>query len=246
MYRTVLCVFCVLFASSECFGQGCGGQSLQSSCAGDLGFRPIRAILAARPIRTGILARISSAQASCSGRATVRSSCAGKSLATPSCAGSTQLSATSTLSSPEKAAPQAACSCGCQTGAACTCLSSSKDYNLFQTQGLVQQTTSQVQYVSVQDCPTGTCGLVESHQAFATPVRSFVSNGYQAALASAQFRAANRIHHHSYLDTGSNVRGGSGVGWASHDATPTTCLGRGGSAYAVVQGQDGWYATKFQ
>lgn len=71
---------------------------------------------------------------------------------------------------------------------------------------------------------------------------SSVSSAYQQALASAQYRAANRIHGHSPLDTHRT----SGVGWASSNSTPTTCLGRGGDSYAVVQGSDGWYATKFQ
>jgi len=67
-----------------------------------------------------------------------------------------------------------------------------------------------------------------------------VSNAYQTALASAQYRAANRIHGHCHIDSQTT----SGVGWASHDSMPTTCLGKGGEGYAVVRGVDGWYATK--
>lgn len=112
--------------------------------------------------------------------------------------------------------------------------------------------------VSVQtpemDCSSGTCSMKESQtsmqygspELFAarvTPVRSFMSNTYQQALASAQYRAANRIHGHSYLDTHRT----SGVGWATSNPKPNTCLGGdNGSTYAVVQGADGWYATKFQ
>ena len=70
-----------------------------------------------------------------------------------------------------------------------------------------------------------------------------MSNVYQQALASAQYRAANRIHGHSYLDTHRT----SGVGWASNNPSPNTCLGGDNHAtYAVVRGADGWYATKFQ
>jgi len=91
---------------------------------------------------------------------------------------------------------------------------------------------------TVATCENGRCDIVRS-----TPVRSVVSSAYQQALASAQYRAANRIKGHSYLDTHRT----SGVGWASHDASPSTCLGRGGDAYAVAQGSDGsFYATKFR
>lgn len=95
----------------------------------------------------------------------------------------------------------------------------------------------------VPACVDGTCSLAESQKSFATPVRSLMSNTYQQALASAQYRAANRIHGHSYLDTHRT----SGVGWATGNSKPNTCLGGdNGSTYAVVQGADGWYATKFQ
>ena len=88
-------------------------------------------------------------------------------------------------------------------------------------------------------CENGRCNVIRN--VVTAPAR-IVSNAYQEALASAQYRAANRIHGHSSLDTHRI----SGVGWASGDANPTTCLGRGGDAYAVVRGEDGWYATKFQ
>lgn len=72
---------------------------------------------------------------------------------------------------------------------------------------------------------------------------SAISSIYQQALASAQYRAANRIHGHSYLDTHRT----SGVGWATGNPKPNTCLGGdNGATYAVVRGSDGWYATKFQ
>jgi hypothetical protein len=85
-------------------------------------------------------------------------------------------------------------------------------------------------------CVDGRCDFVK-----ATPVRDAVLSAYQQALESAEYRAANRIKGHSYLDTHRT----SGVGWATSDPTPTTCLGRGGDAYAVARGVDGWYATKF-
>lgn len=95
----------------------------------------------------------------------------------------------------------------------------------------------------VPACVDGTCSLAENQKSFATPVRSLMSNTYQQALASARYRAANRIHGHSYLDTHRT----SGVGWATGNSKPNTCLGGdNGSTYAVVQGTDGWYATKFQ
>jgi len=77
---------------------------------------------------------------------------------------------------------------------------------------------------------------------------SMRSSGYEAALASATYRAQNRIHGHSYLDSGVYVRGGSGVGWNSSFsvANPNTCLGIGGESYAVARGIDGMYATKFR
>ena len=83
---------------------------------------------------------------------------------------------------------------------------------------------------------------IEQNSARVTPVRSFISNTYQQALASAQYRAANKIHGHSYLDTHRT----SGVGWTTSNSSPNTCLGGdNGSTYAVAQGADGWYATKF-
>lgn len=68
------------------------------------------------------------------------------------------------------------------------------------------------------------------------------SSAYSQALASAQYRAANRIRGHSYLDTHRT----SGVGWASSNSKPNTCLGGDNRAsYASVRGADGWYSTKF-
>ena len=88
-------------------------------------------------------------------------------------------------------------------------------------------------------CENGRCDVVRN--IIAAPAR-LASNAYQQALASAQYRAANRIKGHTHLDT----HRVSGVGWASHDASPATCLGRGGEAYAVAQGVDGFYSTKFR
>lgn len=72
---------------------------------------------------------------------------------------------------------------------------------------------------------------------------------YQAALASAQYRAANRIKGHvSRLELVGGIRA-SGVGYASHDSNPRTCLGRPGqtsAVCAVVRGADGWYSTCVQ
>lgn len=73
-----------------------------------------------------------------------------------------------------------------------------------------------------------------------------LSEKYQRALASAQYRAANRVHGHAtHLELGGCVRR-SGVGFASHDSNPMTCLGRKGftsAICAVVRGPDGYYAT---
>ena len=226
MYRFGLSLVCVLGLYMDCFGQGCAGSAATTSCSGARSLRtPVRDLIAARPIRTGILARISSVRSASCGQAALScgqsaASCAG-SLAAPSCAGSTVI--------PSAPAPTAAsCNCGCEQGLPCTCHS---------------QKQVQVSYVApVMDCPTGTCNLVESQQHFATPVRTAMSNAYAQALASAQYRAANRIHGHSYLDTHRT----SGVGWATSNSKPNTCLGGdNGSTYAVVQGADGWYATKF-
>lgn len=63
---------------------------------------------------------------------------------------------------------------------------------------------------------------------------------YSIALQSAQYRAERGIHGHSPIEMGRTA----GVGWASSDSNPVTCLGRGGANYAVVRGVDGFYATK--
>lgn len=70
------------------------------------------------------------------------------------------------------------------------------------------------------------------------------SSTYSQALASAQYRAANRNTGHSYLDTHRT----SGVGWSTNNPKPNTCLGGdNGVSYASVQGSDGYfYSTKFQ
>ena len=89
-------------------------------------------------------------------------------------------------------------------------------------------------------CPTGACPVVQAPSTpvvRAAPIRSRL---YEIALASAQYRAANRIHGHSYIDR----KHTSGVGWSTHNPRPMTCLGVGGSNYAVARGSDGFYASK--
>lgn len=97
--------------------------------------------------------------------------------------------------------------------------------------------------VPAAPCPTCVVPqqvVIMSTVPLSTPIRSAVSSAYQQALASATYRAANRIRGHSYLDTHRT----SGVGWATYP-NPTTCLGVGG-CYASVQGADGtYYSTKF-
>lgn len=67
------------------------------------------------------------------------------------------------------------------------------------------------------------------------------------ARASAEYRAAHGIQGHvTHLELGGSVTQ-SGVGWASHDANPRTCLGRRGErsdTYCfVARGATGWYST---
>jgi len=87
-------------------------------------------------------------------------------------------------------------------------------------------------------CSGESCEIVRAN----APRRfhSGMTSAFQQALASAQYRAANRIKGHSYLDTHRT----SGVGWSSHNPMPATCLGVGGDNYAVAKGLDGWYASK--
>lgn len=189
----------------------------QASCSG-VRNTPVRDLLATRPVRTatlGILQKISAVRTNSCGQA-ASLGCTG--LRATSCAGSVQSSC--------------AGSRGCAGNT------------------VVPRTPApEVKHVhssppgihAPMDCPSGACNLAESHKSFATPIRTAMSSSFQQALASAQYRAANRIHGHSYLDTHRT----SGVGWATSDSTPTTCLGRGGANYAVARGADGWYATKF-
>lgn len=131
--------------------------------------------------------------------------------------------------------PQASCTQSIVPQAASPCPCVCADCNCNRSVQLIAMPIIEMKAVPV--CENGRCDVVRS-----APVRSVVSSAYQQALASAQYRAANRIRGHSYLDTHRT----SGVGWASHDASPNTCLGRGGDAYAVAQGGDGtFYATKF-
>lgn len=83
---------------------------------------------------------------------------------------------------------------------------------------------------------------VRSRVSAVASVAANVGSAYQVALASAQYRAANGIRHHSAIERGYT----SGVGFSTYSSTPMTCLGAGGSNYAVVRGSDGWYATKIQ
>ena len=97
-------------------------------------------------------------------------------------------------------------------------------------------------------CGCSNCGCgaaaVESSPVVVHNMTPVVSDVYRQALASAQYRAANGIRGHTHLDTHRT----SGVGWASHNSMPSTCLGVGviGQDYAVVQGADGFYSTRFQ
>lgn len=131
--------------------------------------------------------------------------------------------------------PQSSCTQSIVPQAAAPCPCVCADCNCNRSVQLIATPIIEIKAVSI--CENGRCDVVRS-----APVRSVVSSAYQQALASAQYRAANRIKGHTHLDT----HRVSGVGWASHDASPTTCLGRGGEAYAVVQGSDGFYSTKFQ
>lgn len=217
--RTIsLSLVLVLFMCSLSFGQTCSGTRSTPVRS------TLRAIVEAKPVRTtatSILSKLSRPASSCSGN-TATLSCAGSAQAT-GCAGSVQSSCAGghvVSSVPAPVAPASACNCGCEQGLPCSCS---------------PQKTA---------VACAACSLVESHQhvqQFATPIRTAMSSAYQQALASAQYRADNRIHGHSYLDTHRT----SGVGWATSDSNPTTCLGRGGANYAVVRGADGWYATKF-
>lgn len=87
--------------------------------------------------------------------------------------------------------------------------------------------------VPAASCPGGVCPIEAGRVA---PVRNSL---YAIALASAQYRAARGIHGHSPID----MQHTSGVGYASHDSTPMTCLGDSGPTYASVRGRDGFYAT---
>lgn len=99
---------------------------------------------------------------------------------------------------------------------------------------------------AVANVAVGTAATVQvaAHNAV-----DIVSDKYQRALASAQYRAAHLLHGHAtHLELGNGVTQ-SGVGWASHDSNPMTCLGRRGftrATCAVVAGPDGWYATCVQ
>jgi len=189
-----------------------------ADCGGVQRATPVRNLVATRPVLTTlqkIRANAVSRRASCSGTQAVQASCSGAQAV--GCAGSMVV--------PQAPAPM--------PPAAKLISAPVQDWIPIQE--------SPIQYEIFQPptrpvCVDGRCDMVN-----ATPIRDAVSNAYQQALASAQYRAANRIKGHSYLDTHRT----SGVGYASHDSNPTTCLGRGGSNYAVVQGTDGWYATKF-
>ena len=93
--------------------------------------------------------------------------------------------------------------------------------------------------------PVASCGGVPTNQqpTLAPLIGKKSSNSnYQIALRSAQYRAAHGIKRHTTIE--SNRLGEAGVGWSPFDPTPETCLGTGGSGYAVARGRDGWYSTK--
>jgi hypothetical protein len=67
-----------------------------------------------------------------------------------------------------------------------------------------------------------------------------LGSAYEVALASAQYRAANRIRGHAYdIEAGYTT----GVGFHTDNENPRTCYGVGGN-YVSVRGPDGWYSTK--
>jgi len=87
-----------------------------------------------------------------------------------------------------------------------------------------------------QNCPGGVCEVVLGTGSG----ERGTGNGYEIALRSAQYRAANGIHGHTAIESGQT----SGVGWSTSNPQPMTCLGVDGENYAVARGRDGWYATK--
>lgn len=67
-----------------------------------------------------------------------------------------------------------------------------------------------------------------------------LGSAYDVALASAQYRAANRIRGHAmHIESGYST----GVGFSTFNDNPATCYGVGGN-YVSVRGPDGWYSTK--
>lgn len=78
------------------------------------------------------------------------------------------------------------------------------------------------------------------------PQQTFGLDSYSRALASAQYRAANGIKGHVQGELLSNRASSAGVGFATNNPNPRTCLGVPGrttATCAVVKGPDGWYST---
>lgn len=190
-------------------------SSANAQCGGAVRSTPVRSLIASRPILS-TLQRVKT-----NAMARRMSACQGMNAQ----AMAPQASCTQSVV-PQAAAP---CSCACVN---CNCNRSVQ---------AVEAPVVVVQMKSVPICENGRCDIVRSVAAI--PVRA-VSSLYQQALASAQYRAANRIHGHSYLDTHRT----SGVGWSTGNASPNTCLGVGsvGVDYVVVRGLDGWYSTRLR
>ena len=94
--------------------------------------------------------------------------------------------------------------------------------------------------VEAPACPA--CSACESQVLYSTTD----SGGYSRALASAQYRAANGIKGHVRGELLPGRASSSGVGFATNNPNPRTCLGVPGqtsATCAVVRGRDGWYST---
>jgi hypothetical protein len=196
---------------------------VQADCGGRVRATPVRNLIASRPILTTLQKiRSNVVRASCSGQQAVQSSCSGPQVqrVQSGCSGHIQTSCSGSSIVPTVSAPM-------------------PKVVKFVSAPVVDVVEHQQQIEYEPICNGQSCEVVR--KVLTAPIRA-VSSAYQQALASAQYRAVNRIRGHSYLDTNRT----SGVGWSTSDPTPATCLGRGGSAYAVVRGDDGYfYATKF-
>jgi hypothetical protein len=102
---------------------------------------------------------------------------------------------------------------------------------------------------TVQETRTYTFGLGVDTQPVQTsqPVQqTFGLDAYTRAYNSASYRAANGIKGHVRGELLTNRASSSGVGFATNNPNPRTCLGipgRTSATCAVVKGADGWYST---